>query len=145
MEAAMDTQEANKVVRRLAAAEGYLQLDLPRYALAELDAVTDAGPLEAIAQLFRGEALQAQANFADAIDPLRRAAELFPAPFNQRALMDLSLCYREQGEVALADQAEADAAPPLGPDGKPLEIRLMVLPIFEVQSGKDPFGRRSSQ
>jgi hypothetical protein len=59
--------------------------------------------------------------------------------------MDLSLCYREQGEVALADQAEADAAPPLGPDGKPLEIRLMVLPIFEVQSGKDPFGRRSSQ
>lgn len=141
----METQEANKVVRRLAAAEGYLQLDLPRYALAELDAVTDAGPLEAIAQLFRGEALQAQSNFAEAIGPLRKAAELFPAPFNQRALMDLSHCYREQGEVDLADQAQADAAPPLGPDGKPVEIRLMVLPIFEVQSSKDPFGRRQAK
>lgn len=58
--------------------------------------------------------------------------------------MDLSHCYREQGELALADQAQADADPPLGPDGKPLEIRLMVLPIFEVQTGKDSFGRRSS-
>lgn len=141
----MDAKEANKIVRRLAAAEGYLQLDLPRYALVELDAVKDAGPLEAIAQLFRGEALQAQAQFADAIGPLRKAAELFPAPFNQRALMDLSLCYREQGEVELADQAQADADPPLGPDGKPVEIRLMVLPIFEVQSGQGAFGRRKSQ
>ena len=145
MEAAMDTREAQKVVRRLAAAEGFLQLEMPNYALVELDSVTDAGPLEAVAQLFRGEALQAQAQFADAIPLLRKAAELFPAPFNQRALLDLSHCYREQGEVELADRAEADAAPPLGPDGEPLEVRLVVLPIFEVQSGKSQFGRNSGK
>ena len=48
MEAAMDTREAQKVVRRLAAAEGFLQLEMPNYALVELDSVTDAGPLEVL-------------------------------------------------------------------------------------------------
>ena len=67
------------VVRRLAAAEGYLEIGLPAYALAELNRVSEAGPFEPIRQLFRGEALQAQAKFADAIAPLNRAAELFPA------------------------------------------------------------------
>ena len=48
------------VVRHLAAAEGYLELGLPGYALAELNTVADAGPFAPIAELFRGEALQAQ-------------------------------------------------------------------------------------
>ena len=39
------------VVRRLAAAEGYLELGLPNYALAELNSVADPGPF----QEFKGE------------------------------------------------------------------------------------------
>ena len=59
-----------RVVKRLAAAEGYLEIGLPTYAIAELNRVSEAGPFEPIVQLFRGEALQAQQKFADAIAPL---------------------------------------------------------------------------
>ena len=43
-----------QVVRRLAAAEGYLEIGLPTYALSELSLVGDPGPFEPIVQLFRG-------------------------------------------------------------------------------------------
>ena len=100
---------AHQPVRRLAAAEGYLEMQLPLYALAELNRVGDAGPFDPIAQLFRGEALQAQEKYAEAIAPLNRAAETFPVPFNQRALMALSNCYRHEGFEHLAEETAAAA------------------------------------
>lgn len=121
-----------RVVRRLAAAEGYLEIGLPTYALSELNRVREAGPFEPIVQLFRGEALQAQEKFADAIAPLNRAAEMFPAPFNQRALVALSNCYRHEGQDRLADEAIAAAAPS---DAKPgTTVQAVIAPIFLIKS-----------
>ncbi len=121
-----------RVVKRLAAAEGYLEIGLPTYAIAELNRVVEAGPFEPIVQLFRGEALQAQEKFADAIAPLNRAAEMFPAPFNQRALMALSNCYRHQGQDRLADEAVAAAMPSNVSPGTNLQV--IVAPIFFIKN-----------
>ncbi|MEK6261307.1 MAG: tetratricopeptide repeat protein [Planctomycetota bacterium] len=121
-----------RVVKRLAAAEGYLEIGLPTYAIAELNRVVESGPFEPIVQLFRGEALQAQEKFADAIAPLNRAAEMFPAPFNQRALMALSNCYRHQGQDRLADEAVAAAMPSDALPGSKLQV--VVAPIFLIKS-----------
>lgn len=126
------------IVRRLAAAEGYLELQMPTYALDELDHVPDAGPFEPIAQLFRGEALQAQQKYAEAIQPLNLAAQMFPKPFNQRAFMSLSNCYRQEGQDELADEAAAAAAPPepnAGPATIPTALELVFMPIFQVKTG----------
>ena len=131
----------HRVVRRLAAAEGYLEIGLPTYAIAELNRVADAGPFEPIVQLFRGEALQAQEKFADAIAPLNRAAEMFPAPFNQRALMALSNCYRHQGQDRLADEAVAAASSDV-PPGTPLNVA--VVPIFMIKNPGPGPGRTTS-
>lgn len=117
------------VVRRLAAAEGYLELGLPTYALAELNSVADPGPFAPIAELFRGEALQAQEKYADAIEPLNRAAQMFPAPFNQRALLALSNCYRHDGQIQLADETAASLEMP---DDVPVGAKLVIAPIFHI-------------
>lgn len=130
--AAMIAYDAPKIVRRLAAAEGYLELGLPTYALSELGQIVgDAGPFEGIAQLLKGEALQAEQRFAEAIPALNRAAELFPKPFNQRAWLGLSYCYRKQGDDLLAAEAEANAAPPNLPPGT--KLQLVIVPIFRVE------------
>lgn len=126
------------VVRRLAAAEGYLELQLPTYALNELNLVDDAGPFEPIAQLFRGEALQAQEKYAEAIQPLNLAAQMFPKPFNQRAFMALSNCYRHEGQDQLADEAAAAAIPP-DFSSNPTALQLVIMPIFQVKT--DGFDR----
>jgi len=122
---------AQLIVRRLAAAEGYLELNMPLYAIDELNRVQDAGPFEPIAQLFRGEALQAQEKYAEAIEPLNVAAHLFPKPFNQRAFMALSNCYRHEGQEQLADEAAAAASAPTEAGGV---LQLMVTPIFHVHA-----------
>ena len=122
-----------QIVRRLAAAEGYLELQLPTYALNELNLVNDAGPFEPIAQLFRGEALQAQEKYAEAIQPLNLAAQMFPKPFNQRAFVALSNCYRHEGQDQLADQAAAAATPPDVPPGS-AALQLIIMPIFQVKT-----------
>lgn len=127
------------VVRRLAAAEGYLELGLPGYALSELNSVADPGPFAPIAELFRGEALQAQEKYADAIEPLNRAAQMFPAPFNQRALLALSNCYRKDGQIQLAD--ETAAAVDMPPD-VPVGTKLVIAPIFHITKNA---GRRISE
>jgi tetratricopeptide (TPR) repeat protein len=143
----MRTQEAateNKnnsqaIVRRLAAAEGYLELGLPAYALTELNQVKDPGPFAPIAELFRGEALQAQEKYSDAIEPLNRAAQMFPEPYNQRALLALSNCYRQDGQTQLADQTAAAVQMPAD---VPAGAKLVIAPIFHIAKSSS---RRSSQ
>lgn len=134
----MNSKEDNKpfnpqlIVRHLAAAEGYLELQMPNYAIEELNAVTEPGPFEPIAQLFRGEALQAQEKYAEAIQPLNVAAQMFPKPFNQRAFMALSNCYRHEGQDKLADEAAA-AAIPGDVEAGSTAVQLVVMPIFQVK------------
>ena len=128
----MKPQDAQKVVRRLAAAEGYLELGMSVRAIAMIESVKDAGPFEAIAELLRGEALQSQSRFDEAIPALNRAAELFPQPFNQRALLSLSHCYRERGDLDLAEQTAAAARPADAPEGFVFDPEIT--PIFHIES-----------
>jgi tetratricopeptide (TPR) repeat protein len=138
--AAMTPQDAPKVVRRLAAAEGFLELGMAPYALGELSRIPDAGPFEGIAKLLAGEALQAEHRFDEAISALNRAAELFPQPFNQRAWWGLSQCYRQQGQLDLAEQAEANATPPDLPPGTKLQVAF--ISIFQVEDKPQPRHKR---
>jgi tetratricopeptide (TPR) repeat protein len=143
----MTTEEAGSksqmnpqmIVRRLAAAEGYLELGLPNYALVELNGVSDAGPFAPIAELFRGEALQAQEKYADAIAPLNRAAQMFPSPFNQRALLALSNCYRHDGQTQLADETAAALDMP---EDVTTGTKLIIAPIFHISKSGS---RRTSE
>lgn len=127
--------DSQKIVKRLAAAEGYLELGLATYALDELNRVCEAGPFEAISLLLRGEALQAEERFDEAIPAFNRAAELVPAPFNQRALLGLSRCYRASGQEALAAEAEQAAMPKDLPEGK--KVQVVITPIFQVEAPQE--------
>ena len=102
-----------KTVRRLEAAEGYLELDLPNYALDELEAISDPGPFEPLIHYMKGDALKEQRRFQDAIEPLTQAARLIPAPHNRIAWKALGECYRQGGQDELADVVEmfADSPP----------------------------------
>ena len=103
----MHYNPTQRTLRRLIAAEGYLELGLPRYALEELDAIEDAGPLAPPMHYMRGEALRAQQKYEDAIHPLQTAAKLIPAPHNKQAWLALSDCLRHRGQEAMADAAES--------------------------------------
>lgn len=104
-----------RTLRRLIAAEGYLELGLPRNALEELDAIEDAGPLAPPMHYMRGEALRAEQKYEDAIQPLQTAAKLIPAPHNKQAWLALSDCLRHRGQEAMADAAESLANAPAQP------------------------------
>lgn len=103
----MHYNPTQRTLRRLIAAEGYLELGLPCYALEELDAIEDAGPLAPPMHYMRGEALRAQQKYEDAIQPLQAAAKLIPAPHNKQAWLALSDCLRHRGQEAMADAAES--------------------------------------
>ena len=101
---------SNRVLRRLTASEGYLELGMPMHAMEELDAIEDAGELESAKQYLRGEALKAQSRFADAIPALHQAAVALPTEDSQLAWQSMSECFREIGNSKLAKAAAANAA-----------------------------------
>ena len=117
---------AAKTVRRLMAADGYLQLGLPAAALKELDGLPDAGPLASARDYLVGQALMADDRHEDALEPLRRAAEAIPAPWNRAAYESLSECFRATGQQELADVTDffgEDDGVPAGfdPDAAPAD------------------------
>ena len=101
--------EKLKIVRRLAAAEGYLELGMPQHAMRELNAVDDPGPYQTVKSFLAGEALKAQDRYAEAAELLQRAAETAPLPQSPRVWMSLSECLRKNGQDDLADEAEQNA------------------------------------
>ena len=98
-----------KTVRRLFAAEGYLELGMPENALEELAAIEDAAPVEASVEYLTGEAFRQQKRYDDAVKSLERAAQLIPAPFNQVVWLSLSDCFRKRGDEVLADIVQSIA------------------------------------
>ena len=102
---AMRTTLTPKTVRRLLAADGFLDLNLPAEAVAELDRITDAGPLEGPRQLLLGIALKAAGNVEKAILSLEQAARIMPAPIRRFAWRELVDCYRTVGSAELAELA----------------------------------------
>jgi len=102
-----------KVLRRLMAADGYLDLEMNDRAAAELDAIEDAGTLEAAVLFMRGEVFKSQERFELAIDCLQQAAELIPAPFDGPAWLSLSECFQLRGQDELAEVARMFAEDPV--------------------------------
>lgn len=102
----MNINVPSKTIRRLQAAEGYLELNMPKNAWDELESIEDPGPLEAVVEFLKGEALKGQQRYEEAVAPLKRAAELVPAPHNQKAWLSLSECFRQGGKEELAEMAE---------------------------------------
>ena len=69
----MIDRAAIRTVRRLTAAEGYLELDMPDYALEELEGIDDAGPYAGVVDWLAGEALKEKQDYEAAIESLQRA------------------------------------------------------------------------
>lgn len=124
-----------KTVRHLRAADGYLQLQMPDYALEELDRIADPGPLEAPWQFLRGESLRTKQDYDAAIPPLQRAAELIPPPFNRAAWLSLSDCFRHRGQEHLADVVEMFANLPLEMEEVPAAALPVTLQIDQSLPG----------
>ncbi len=103
---AMDSNKVPRTIRLLQRAEGYLELQLPDRALGELNSIVDAGPFAPAVALLRGESLQSQARYDEALISLKEAATTIPAPLNKRAWRSMSECYRLSGHPELAEIAD---------------------------------------
>lgn len=129
-----------KTLKRLAAAEGYLQLGMAQHALDELDAVEDSRSCEAPLQFLKGEALRCQKRYDEAVSSLQRAAMLFPAPFNQQAWLALAECFQATGRDALARAAAQAARSVAAPMPGTTAVQIVVRPIVVVKSAGRPRG-----
>ena len=132
-----------RVVRRISAAEGYLDLDMPERAMRELEAITEPGPYEPTVEYMKGEALIALRRFAEAIAPLKRAVQLIPPPHNREAWKSLGECYRLRGDEELADVIELFTDQDL-PGEVPnilqiLNITLMLEEAIDDQESEEEF------
>ncbi|MBI5760712.1 MAG: hypothetical protein HZA46_19510 [Planctomycetales bacterium] len=107
-----------KAARRLQAAEGYLQLGLPDYALDELSRVDADGPFEAVRQGLTGEALKAAHRFDEAIPHFRQAIDLIPVALTSPVWKSLSECYAAAGDKAAEEECLATAAKIAGSSSK---------------------------
>ncbi len=104
-----DKTQMIRVTKRLREATGYLELDMPEHALERLNEIGELGPWEADVELIRGEAFRRQHRFAAAVTSLETAARKRLSPHRKSALWVLSLCYRQVGDQARADQMLAYA------------------------------------
>ena len=95
----------NRVVRRLTAAEGYLELGLPKRALDELTVIEDAGELEPFRLNLIGHALKDQKRYSEAVKPLLLAVKSLPSQLKQGASKSLSECFLKTGQQELAKLA----------------------------------------
>jgi tetratricopeptide (TPR) repeat protein len=130
----MDTNKVPRTIRLLQRAEGYLELQLPGRAIAELDSIADPGPFEPAAALLRGEALKSQARYTEALVPLKQAATMIPAPLNKRAWRSLSECYRQTGRDELAEIADLVVnAEEAEPENQHITVHFAVVPLPLVQ------------
>ena len=90
----------------LRAAEGYLELELPGHALSSLERLNPE-ELNNDALHLKGEALRALGRFADAIEPLRRAADGDSSDIS--IWLSLGWCYKRVGRIDMAIEALEEA------------------------------------
>lgn len=114
-----------KSIRRLVAADGYLELNMPKRALDELYKIEDAGPLEGPRRLLLGIAHKQVGENSEAIPHLETAARVMPKPARRFAWSELKTCYRAVGSDELANLAES-----LGGENN-FELRI-ALPMAEL-------------
>lgn len=102
----MNESRAQLIMRRLSAAEGYLQLGLPSRALEEIDAIDDIGPFAPPRDLLRGAALKELERYDEAIEFLQLAAKTVAPIHRPMAWSSLIECYRARGENDVATLLE---------------------------------------
>lgn len=116
----MVAESDNRIVRKLSAAEGYLELELPRLALEELASIGDPGEYEIPVLWMTGEALKADGQFDEAVAPLKLVAESVEGPISARAWESLSQCLEKSGrklpakERAITRSDLSNESTPLG-------------------------------
>ena len=103
------SREDFRVIRRLVAAQGYLELGMPAHAMRELSTIDDPRAFKGIQCYLHGEALKDQELYEEAIGPLKEAAELFPVPASREVWLSLSECFAECGLGELAELTESVA------------------------------------
>ena len=110
-------------MKRLASAEGYLELRMPSEALESLQGIGEPGPLRGAVEMLRGKAFWLQHRYDDAARSLRLAAQSIDAPHDRPAWLALSIYYRNHGQPgeALDSLARARGAslPKPGPEAHP--------------------------
>lgn len=126
-----------RVVRRISAAEGYLDLDLPERAMRELEQISEPGPYEPTVEYMKGEALIAQRRFSEAIAPLKRAVQLIPPPHNREAWKSLGECYRLRGDEELADMIELFSEQENPPEAVPNILQILNITLMLEQAIED--------
>ncbi len=84
-------------------AEGYLELGMPRHALEVLDRLGDAANFNVEGLYLQGEALRELQQHAEALVPLKQAAER--APEDIRIWLAIGWCQKRIGRVDLAIDA----------------------------------------
>jgi tetratricopeptide (TPR) repeat protein len=92
-------------VRRLAAAEGYLELGMPKAAERELAQIPANTSFEGAKQFLKGHALRCSDRMDEALGCFRSAATLFPAPVAQGLWKGLYDAYKSKGQVREAREA----------------------------------------
>ena len=95
----------NRTVRKLTAAEGYLELDLPKLALEELASIGNPGEYQLPVLWMTGEALKADGRFEEAVAPLKLVAESVSGPISARAWKSLSDCLEKSARPIPAEEA----------------------------------------
>lgn len=93
----MVAESENRTVRKLTAAEGYLELGLPKLALEELATIGDPGEYQIPVLWMTGEALKADGQFDEAVAPLKLVAESVEGPISAKAWESLSDCLERTG------------------------------------------------
>jgi tetratricopeptide (TPR) repeat protein len=131
----MNERQAHLIMRRLSAAEGYLQLGLPAYALDEIDRIEEIGPFSPPRDLLRGEALKELERYDEAIEALQEAARTVAPPHRQMAFNSLIECYRARGDGEVANVLEHATQTPGHwqvelPAGVQVQIVVKVVPTL---------------
>jgi tetratricopeptide (TPR) repeat protein len=93
----------DRIVRKLLAAEGYLELDLPRSALDILQSRSDWATMQFEASFLTGEALRVLGRYREALKPLEVAAGLKPGDVD--VAIALGWCYKRTHRLAQAIDA----------------------------------------
>ena len=99
----------NRNIRKLTAAEGYLELDLPELALESLQQIQEPGPLAVPCLYLAGESLKRLERYDEAIAPLRHAACSLPQPLGEIAWRSLAECLKKSGRDVSSQQSQATA------------------------------------
>ena len=125
-----------RILRRLTAAEGYLELGLPGLALDELGAIQGTGEYQVPVMWMTGQALKAQGRFEEAIEPLQFVTQSLVGPAREQASQSLTECLKKSGRTVsgsgpLSDSQPAHANPPPADHRRRVNIRIPGLGLLK--------------